>query len=154
MKGTGNQERRYFDVTGVEHDMIKMIRLSDLIVRSKSLCLFVRQWRGLATLVPRKKERRIRASCDVSETVARSLFDTVVGRHAGANVGAEAEPVHGAIDTPSWFRPTIMLGPAGILLFAINATGSNNSSSSSSNRVPNIPHISAFLTRETRDAIQ
>lgn len=46
----------------------------------------------------------------------------------------------------------IIIAAAGILLFAINATGSNNSSSS--NRVPNIPHISAFLTRETRDAIQ
>ncbi|CAL9051580.1 unnamed protein product, partial [Musa banksii] len=142
MKGKGNQERRDFDVIGVEHDMIKMIRLSDLIVRSRSLCLFVQQWRGLATLVLRKKERRIRASCDVSETIARSLFDAVVGTQAGANVGEEAEPIHGAISTHIIIIIIIIIAAAGILLFAINATGSNNSGSS--NKVPNIPHISAL----------
>ncbi|CAL9153856.1 unnamed protein product, partial [Musa hybrid cultivar] len=144
MKGKGNQERRDFDVIGVEHDTIKMIRLSDLIVRSRSLCLFVQQCRGLATLVLRKKERRIRASCDVSETIARSLFDAVVGTQAGANVGAEAEPIHGAISTYIIIIIIIIIiiAAAGILLFAINATGSNNSGSS--NKVPNIPHISAL----------
>ncbi|CAL9075582.1 unnamed protein product, partial [Musa acuminata var. zebrina] len=142
-KGKGNQERRDFDVIGVEHDTIKMIRLSDLIVRSGSLCLFVQQWRGLATLVLRKKERRIRASCDVSETIARSLFDAVVGTQVGANGGAEAEPIHGAKSTYIIIIIIIIIiAAAGILLFAINATGSNNSCSS--NKVPNIPHISAL----------